>query len=383
MMIRSFIPVGQGAFYRETFKRWNGQKDMVLCTVYDCGSTNQVLVEEQIRNEFSEGEVIDAVFISHFDEDHVNGLPFLLHYCNVRFLFFPIITTEDCILMKLKYLSLGYENSFIYRFLENPREAIKLNQNCDTRIIGIIPEQSERSPTNDDQAFPSGRDCSSYIGFDDAHKDGDILWNYIPYNFRQKERIVALRDAIKTVFQGERIPDDNELLSGFAYYKNKIVDAFDMVPGSFNTNSMVLFSGCKNDNIRQYEVNRYDSCECHCYAKYPCRHCRHFSWGNGCLYFGDYDAQGRWKWKSLKSAYREYWNYIGCLQIPHHGSKHNYNTEITTINALNVISVGKDNRFKHPHSQVLRNLLFNHQEIRIVTEDRFSQVDLKCNFPYD
>lgn len=38
MMIRSFLPVGQGAFYRETFKI-NGDK---INIIYDCGSATDI-----------------------------------------------------------------------------------------------------------------------------------------------------------------------------------------------------------------------------------------------------------------------------------------------------------------------------------------------------
>ncbi len=66
-MLRSFLPIGQGAFYREVFCLKDGRHTII----YDCGSsTDKTIVEGQIKNEFSQGEVIDAVFISHLDDDH-------------------------------------------------------------------------------------------------------------------------------------------------------------------------------------------------------------------------------------------------------------------------------------------------------------------------
>ena len=91
-ILRSFFPIGQGAFFRETFLYGENKYNVI----YDCGSSsNSVLVETTIRNEFSKDETIDALFISHFDEDHINGIPFLLEYCNVRRIFFPLLTTRD------------------------------------------------------------------------------------------------------------------------------------------------------------------------------------------------------------------------------------------------------------------------------------------------
>ena len=51
MMIRSFLPVGQGAFYCEQFGGFAETERVNI--IYDCGSsTNVKLVEEQIKNNF-------------------------------------------------------------------------------------------------------------------------------------------------------------------------------------------------------------------------------------------------------------------------------------------------------------------------------------------
>lgn len=87
MMIRSFLPVGQGAFYCEQFGGFAETERVNI--IYDCGSsTNVKLVEEQIKNNFQKNEIIHAVFISHLDNDHINGIPFLLKYCKVKKIFF-------------------------------------------------------------------------------------------------------------------------------------------------------------------------------------------------------------------------------------------------------------------------------------------------------
>lgn len=98
MIKRSFLPVGQGAFYTEQFT-YDSQKVNVI---YDCGSTTDIKkVEEQIENRFSKNEIINAVFLSHLDRDHINGLPYLLKYCIVKNLFFPLITKESKGMLRL------------------------------------------------------------------------------------------------------------------------------------------------------------------------------------------------------------------------------------------------------------------------------------------
>lgn len=62
MMIRSFLPVGQGAFYCEQFM--DDLKREWVNVVYDCGSsTNVKLVEEQIKNNFEKDEIIHGNMI--------------------------------------------------------------------------------------------------------------------------------------------------------------------------------------------------------------------------------------------------------------------------------------------------------------------------------
>lgn len=71
---RVLHPVGQGAFFTEQFYDESGK--VVHNLVYDCGSFTSLpnLVEYEIRNTFEKNAHIDLLFISHFDEDHVNKL---------------------------------------------------------------------------------------------------------------------------------------------------------------------------------------------------------------------------------------------------------------------------------------------------------------------
>lgn len=79
-MERILYPVGHGAFFVE--------KILDYVVVYDCGSrsmnktiTPKILVN-QINNALQSDEKIDALFISHFDSDHVNGIDVLAKHMN-------------------------------------------------------------------------------------------------------------------------------------------------------------------------------------------------------------------------------------------------------------------------------------------------------------
>lgn len=75
-MLRTFHPIGQGGFYSERFI-FQGEDNINI--IYDCGSATGVKnVKQEIAATFKKGEVIHALFISHFHADHINGIEYLL-----------------------------------------------------------------------------------------------------------------------------------------------------------------------------------------------------------------------------------------------------------------------------------------------------------------
>lgn len=120
MMIRSFLPVGQGAFYCEQF---GGKcQDARLNIIYDCGSVTDInYVKQQIDTNFAQDEIVHALFLSHLDADHINGIPYLLRHCRVQKIFFPLLTQRDSRLIRLSnMINGGVGFSFVESFIENP-----------------------------------------------------------------------------------------------------------------------------------------------------------------------------------------------------------------------------------------------------------------------
>lgn len=157
--------------------------------------------------------------------------------------------------------------------------------------------------------------------------------------------------------------------------KKNIIKAYKEV-GPLNSNSMTLFSGIKGHAM------------CECFNR--CRNLRRRLCGKcgiyeicemclkeaGCLYTGDYDAGTKKKWNELSRAYEKYWSYIGCMQIPHHGSKKNYNPNITKLDAFMIISAGKKSQYNHPDDRVLKDLIMNGKKTHVVTEEEATIVRL-------
>ena len=379
MMTRAFLPVGQGAFYMETFAFDSGKATII----YDCGSSTDVhIVEQMIQNLFKPGEDIAGVFISHFDADHTNGLPFLLKHCHVKNLFFPLITKESQEFILLGDLTAPlHASAFFSSFVRNPYGAFQsLNLDYTPALYHILENgedsESETQYSNLDARYIlSGSDVSDILF--DAQQCKEVDWRYIPFNFRETTRIAAFKKAMLKHFgQVCSRRDLQNLLNTGKISIDDIKQAYKDVPGSFNTNSMTVLSMSPNDCTVQ-SLSKFPLPKGHCPHPPHCSQscvprvlCK-WIFANGCLYTGDYDAKGPQKWKELHNAYDKYDRYIGCVQIPHHGSTHNYNHQLLNIGhcLFYVISAGSNNKYWHPHFSVMKDILVSRRYPLIVTEN--------------
>lgn len=373
-MVRSFLPVGQGAFYCEQFKN-NSLLGKTINIVYDCGSSTDVeLVKKQIRATFNKNEPIQAVFISHLHEDHINGLDFLLEYCDVKNIVFPFTSNEEkTILLLYNLVNEINQESFSFSFIKNPRNAIesKVQDKQLPRLLQIIPQefQGNRNIEDSYDTIRSGIDLSHYIF------DNKLLcncWLYIPFNFQHKNKYERLMKEINLIFGNsfnEKLEIEELWRTSTTETKNKIKKAYESLPGSLNTNSMTLYSGTSKYSGVQFVL-------CNHSRSYPCCCCDFYYKNVGCLYTGDYDAGKLTNFEELRKKYIKYWKNIGCIQIPHHGSKNNFNNHFSKLDAYFVISAGKNNKYRHPHSYVMKDLLLNDHYPFIVTEEIGSAVYL-------
>ena len=381
MMMRSFLPIGQGACYLERFeiKDDEGQNITIL---YDCGSSTSLKLLENCLNErIKDGSTIHAVFISHFDEDHINGLPYIIKNYRVRNLFVPLITEEELCCLKLACiagLSFSSDKRFFETFFDNYMGS-RAPVPEDTRIYYVQEYLSEKNlydlpesrRNNGDRIIRSGENAARRLlplAEDDLTND----WFYIPYNFRQEERHNALMEELQKALDMKlTLGEILRLVKNDSAYIVEIKQAYCRIPGSLNTNSMVLFSGPKDDRAGQVKLDAYRSRRFCCCAN-GC--CYKYVANPGCLYLGDYDASGKNKWDELTKAFSEYWDSIGCIQVPHHGSKNNYNEELTADRSrYYVISAGIQNQYRHPSDNVVKDMLFKGNSFSVVTERKDSE----------
>ncbi|MBN8694582.1 MAG: MBL fold metallo-hydrolase [Bacteroidetes bacterium] len=352
MITRTFQPIGQGAFYTEKHSYPNGNKFNV---VYDCGSstlTNKEL-QNRIRSAFAKGEIIDVLFISHFHSDHINGIEFLKDYCRIKSVIPPLINAQDSIIY-------GIENSAAFEneendfddLINNPTEYFSPN----TTIIRINPYDNENSNEQEIinlQELKEGdrRNVNSTVKFQIAQ------WIYVPFNFEQKDRTRQLVDSLKR--QGLEL---NSLTSidRILGSKAKIKEAYNAIDGNLNENSMVVFSG-PLDGVKLSAKIQFNA--------FTAGHW-HYRYYASCLYTGDFNAKALPNVKAIITFIGQFAQPLGTLQIPHHGSAHNFSDYILgTHPCLCVVSVGNFNTYGHPSQDVLNSILRSNGRPQVVTEN--------------
>lgn len=277
VMIRSFLNVGQGAFYTECFEG----DERKINIVYDCGSEKSTkFLFEIIKSVFKKDEEIDAIFISHLHQDHIKGIPDLLEYCKVKKIYFPLITEEDKSLLKISYKIEKTEKGFAYAFLDDPMGAVndiigdnEKYKDDKPKLIGVKEYDGNESNMQNELRGESYKGISIMESGQDVFNDifdsliGSIgsspfQWSYIPFNFKQKERVKELLDNLKKEFRRSVKKNEIEQLwkKDTSGERKKIKDAYSKVKDNLNTNSMTLYSGDGNSKLNQFRTNIYTRC---------------------------------------------------------------------------------------------------------------------------
>ena len=303
MIKRTFHPVGQGAFYTERLS-FNNQ---LYNIVYDCGSTSlsRKVLESRIKAEFNKGDVIDVLFISHFHSDHINGIEFLKEHCIIKTVVLPLLSANAKIVFKIQNEIISSEGNNYNLLIDNPMEFF----NNRSAVVFI---ESNEGESNIEAAFPLENLKHPNQKFKSGIKFKIKEWVYIPFNYKHEERSAQLETELKKV--GLSISNINNPAE-MVKYKKEIIEAYNVVDGPLNENSLVLDSGPENKkNVREeYSVTGH----------YYCVSNR--GWGRpGCIYTGDFNAKSVHNLNSLLTFVSIYSDAIGTIQIPHHGSVKNF-----------------------------------------------------------
>ena len=328
---RTFHPVGQGAFFTEQF--FDAEMHKVLYNVvYDCGSRSagiKTQLERDIRNCFHDRKHIDVLFLSHFDDDHVNKVDYLKKegYLQGTRIFIPMVLDED---------RLGIEP-----YKTNYQFVLSLN---DKGVNGTKVILVERDESNADNTAPINTSEPQVIEDLDGNKtiksgttlkpkDNLIgeLWRYTLVNVQFNELI----DEFKQRLEDSNPPLEYNKLDDVNYVEENISTLRKVYQGlgkkpndgtAINLNSLLVMS---------YPV---DAQKCY-YAGYrnmydrnvDCQYKRKIGYTGSCLYTGDTSANEMFVWSRIDSMIKECLgseSKLTMLQVPHHGSKYSYDEKL-------------------------------------------------------
>ncbi len=420
-MFRSFLPVGQGAFYVERF--FDGNEQSKYNVVYDCGSSTSLnIIETEIDRTFEKDESIDAVFISHLHYDHINGLKYLLKRCRVENLILPKIKEDEKVLLLIDYTvksRITYLNNehFVVKLINDPITAV-IEESEITNIISVNPyneEGQEGSGNNESYKLLKFQDRKKRNASN--HEDIDSgqfitlesLWHYIPFNSSSNS---TLNEEIKSIIKDKKPDEFITCWNEDKEFQKKIREIYISNYGGLNESSLVLYSGPTGDKETYFYCFQTDrgifkenSCkhnlgnkiECclernflHClkangnhdndssFLRYlSCPHTRHFRLRKkvGCIYTGDYNLSNNYE--KMRRNFLKCWNKIGIIQIPHHGSEKSFNNKLLKDfkHGVFIISYGTRNTYKHPSWKIVEKiLLIKNSLLYLVTEKKCSKL---------
>ncbi|ATA86824.1 hypothetical protein CGC50_06410 [Capnocytophaga gingivalis] len=355
MIQRIFHPIGQGAFYSERHENHN--------IVYDCGSMCVSKSKKVVSQSFSKEDVIDILFISHFDYDHISLIEDLKTTVKeIRNVVIPLLHNNEKILLSNIFKALGENN--LATLVKEPKEFF----GAETRIIRVEPSSEEKINEGTRSIFLNDANQKLQISSGTLiaiEKNSD--WIFIPFNYEYKDRSKKFLDKLKKngidINKLENVPDD------YTEYRKIIKKTYEEV-GDINENSMFLYSGPTINKKNFYYTYLYRPNKHYCYFYFhPFHNIKQDR--VACLYTGDGDLNIVDGEKTvIEKIYERYWNLIGTIQIPHHGSLYSFNNKILKDNVfICPFSVGKNNLHGHPSGKVISEILSHKSYPIYVTED--------------
>ncbi len=417
----SFFKAGQGAFYGGRI--WDDEKEYYTTIVYDCGTSPFITGHtKSLNDEIDDFKsympdhrcekptiIIDILFISHFDYDHVSGLKRLLNEFDVKRVILPYITPENRIL----FLA-SFDNNIdkdtdtegnasgnplmtfadYMAFIENPIQFIR-NSESNPRIIFVKPgdkniDYLESLEGASDGLYERGTVSTDVLDFKTEENIGlyesnfqlflNTHWEFTTFvQGVSQAKMDALNTEIKSLLVRYNLGDLKDVLK-FDDIRKEVRKIYVKYLSDINAHGLVLLHGPIHFEHLHGGYTFGTSVYCRgCCDDFDCHNGR-----NSKLYtllFGDTSLKADNNPLFFPPQFREKLNYVHVVQIPHHGSAKNWdihafkglnlgnrNNFFSEPNVIAVCNYGVGNRYNHPAPDLINEieipLILNNQNTR-------------------
>lgn len=393
-IVRDQYPVGQGCFNAGTISFGGpiGEETKHFRYVYDCGSSNQRAMRAAIDRCKSQTSFIDALFVSHLDDDHVSGLDRLLAAVKVDSVYIPYVDNlvpildlleaekETALSVSLIEATIDPESWFGRRGVkrvirvsggndlppdgpyipfpgEPPDDPIPKDASLHFKELPYAPRRLRRGITGERSELLQMEPGDSIAIFA-ANRLLD--WLLLPYvHPAPRERRVAFRKAMRTTLDlkaRQRLTATRLADALRSRHERELLrECYDeIIAGGarrmHNRISMSLYSGPtgrRPEQTWQRQVETYD----------PIRRSHWWASTDAVGWLGTGDAT--LNVKSVRTAWRKAYepleSQVSTLLLPHHGSRHNFHSELLDPGKLTlcVASAGNPSRYGHPNHRVI------------------------------
>ena len=326
--------------------------------------------------------------VSHFYDDHANGLDTLMRGITTRNIFIPYFAPIERLIMAVRRETLP---AWYYTFLRDP-VSFFFSKGVE-RVIVIGGEKGERGPAPKNISPPSKRIDINLP--DDGNlkrtirhnehwerfiKAGKLLiknhsgyvtglgkWVFRFFNYEVKRKSDSLKAYLKAEGINPDTPDEIKRAITHAPTREKIRRHYERAfSEEFNGTSLVTYHGPTDDLRRDLYVTcerglSFNDCP-HLHSSNKKDPCHYVGNRMGQLLTGGIGLNRKRVYRELKTHYNNYFDTVFLSQIPRHGSRKNWNKDI--LNDLKecshwVASSGCPSFFGHPHSMVVLDILRN------------------------
>lgn len=415
-VVHRFFPVGQGLFAAGSVEHWPpppkrrrnikyaGQSKSAPVGsyrwVYDCGSsTAKRLVTNAIDDlkRGCEGEKIDLLTLSHFHNDHINGVVDLLNEIGAKTVMLPWAPLWHRLLIGFEQ-GLRADDPEMLFFVDPVQYLTQEAGDGFEQVLFVMPSYDDGPPFSteptaapeppkdlDDPDKPSGPgEPVSYGDLEGAygHLDHRVrmlrpgqaipvmgVWEFVPYNDPDT------RPSDPTGFEAKVAFRRKPLLNGIdSERKDALKGLRSLYEATFgrsvmNDISLMLYGGA----IGTWRGYRY--CDCHFHRLLGFCDCfQEHDTKASILLTGDGNLSSVSKWDMLE-RYLDRCRVVrtSVFQVPHHGARANWYSGLAAAASptLSVFSSDPNHSYGHPHAEVLRDF-WNHGAIQVDQHFGFS-----------